>query len=1058
MKNKKLLTLPLIALALIGCNRTSTSSSTTQDISGSQSESTVETSKTTTDAETSIDSTTSITTSTVEDQASADSSTSSREEESEAPITSPWSSDITKLFNQHLGGHILPYINLGSGTFGEWTVGYTDYGVLTIEAGNVEWDNDTTYNMLETTYAASEYTVDTTTNSTKFVATSKDGTVHVTITKKSTTDKTITIKATYDEPYDKTKALSDWDSELKQEIIDTIGESIPYIYLGVQYPAISTDYYGTKFYLVGGKWNTAVVNDAKETLTNANVNAVFSDETEGGFTCKIPMTTSKDTIVLKLCQYGSSYPKIRLELSVVETFDETAADKWESDITDLFTDHLDGHQIPFVYLGSKQPEANFSSYDNMLYIDGNIWDDKILTLAKKAFEEDKSDNTTWDSQIDQSTKTFTATKTIPADECQLSVKIYKYSSYYGNSTYPRMEISFKEGMKIPSDKTDWSESTQKVISAHLPSSFNLPYVYLNLKNGAIEDASWDDNTNTLTILGGNYITAVYDKAKEVFEAEKEDDNTTASWTITTSTSSPYLTMTHKDKTSGDEFTVKVGKEYDSSTGANVAYLSCTYFEKYKVPENATNYSQDTQDKINKYFHGHELPYVYMRTLNDTATFYTSSNELDIIGDKFDVDMLTEAEKNFKAKNWTTSIKDEEFNASITCDDKCVLTAKMYKGNQDKARIEFTLKESYNLETAPDSWNEDTAKKITTNFPGFTLPYLYLGTMNETATYYSYYSYLSIVGSCWNKNIIADAKTTFTSQGFTYEEAKYGTAKAALFVKEDTTNQMFYSIMLMNDGGKPTLKVFKCSTTGTDGASATTQAYGDTITPTIKTNNGGYEIPFIDLGTNTLSATYYSAAKYAQITSDSKVSNYQLYREYKTLKANENYTCQINFYSSEFYFTATTKNADQSKTTIQVKNGSYTAQIDVYYSKPFVKSDDVTGWTSATESEMKQYLDGTVIPYFYMGSDNPTTSYNSYYNELTLQGEIWDDEVYTNCEEALKNDKDEEGNCKWSFIYDYSETKTLVAVTNTEDGYITLKLYKSTSSNAYPVLELYYTQA
>lgn len=1055
MKNKKLLTLPLIALALVGCNRTTTSS-TPASVTPNPS---VEPTTTETNDSTSSTSTTTVvpdsgdelSTSKDDDQASADSSTSSAEEEK---VTSPWAKDITELFVKHLGGHILPYIDLGSGSIGEWIVGYSDYGVLTIEAATAQWDSTTTYNDLSTAFASASYTVDAASTQTKFIATSPDGLVHVTVAKKASTDKTIVVTATYDEPYDTSKALTDWDKEDKELIEDTLGATLPYLYTGVQYPNVDTDYYGESIVITGGKWDASVVTDLKTTLTSQS--ATFTNESSTGFTATFKIANQDDSFKVVLSQYGSTYAKVRLEVSVVETFNPQAADHWESDVTDFFTSYLDGHSVPFVYLGTKSPTPSYSTYYDELEIKGSIWDDQIITLADTAFKADTSDNTTW--TIEKTTTTFTATKTIPSDLCQLTVNIYKYTGYYSSSSsYPIMEITYKEGMVVP-DGSTWEATTQaEIAKANLPSTFTLPYVYLNLKNGASEDATWDEDTNTLLIYGGYYIEAIYDQAKATYEAMKESDGTTPYWTIVSDTYSPYLTMTHID-TTGDKYVVELGRKYDSSSGSDkyIAYLQLTYTAKYVVPEEATNYCQTVQTEITNRFHGHSLPYVYLRTLNESYYWYSNYNELDIRGGTFDAEMLTEANKNFTAAGWTGTINstDETYTASKKFDeDGCTITAKLYNSSSYGATIEFTLVESYNVVNKQTGWQNTTESKLSTNFPGITLPYIYLGTRTETSDYSSYSNCLTITGGGWSNEILTDAKDQLTTLGWTYDEAKYNSSTSALLTKEDTENNMFYSIFLMNYSSKPTLKLFKQSTSGL--ATSSTQAYDSTSASQIKKYNGNYDIPFIDLGCDTYSPYYYSGSKQLELTGTATISNYMMYKAYKMMKEDTAYSVNLVLYSSDFGFTAETKNADDSKTTIKVANSYSKAYIDVIYSAPFKAPEGVDNWSGTIQTLMKQYFDGNVLPYFYMGANEPSTSYYSSYNELDLHGETWDDQVYDNCIEALKKDVDEDGNCNWTWMYQYTSGKKLTASKKIGDYYMSIILYKYTSGNPYPVLEIYY---
>lgn len=1036
MKKSKLFTLPLIALALIGCSKTNTSDSTSSS-SPSNISQTSNTTDSSTKENTSITSNDDVTTNDKGGSTSSDSSTSS------ATDASKWGSDIIELFNKHLGGYVIPYVNLGSGTFGDWEVSSSDYGVLTIESGNKTWDSETTPKAFEDAFTAANCKSIVKAD-TMVTATSQDGLVKITATKKGSIDNTIIITATYEEPYDKSKALDDWDNETKKMFKEALGESIPYLYTGLQYPYVDIAESGETVTIEGGKWNDSILTDLKTTLNDKK--ATFSDETDTGFTALLPMTSGSDSFKIVISKQGNSVAKVHLEVSVIETFNPDAAEKvWDSSVTDLFDDYLDGHQIPFVYLGTKSASGEYDSYTEKIKIKGNIWDNQILTLAEAAFKGDTSDNSTWTTNTIGSE--FTAT-TVKEDECQITVKISKYSDYY--STYPLMEITFKEGMVQPSTVTEWEDATKTLIENNFPADFELPYVYLNLKNSATEKATWDANTSTLKITGGYYISAVAEKALAKYSTIKDTDGETLYWDINTSSYAPYLTMTHTVASTGTQYIVKITKEADSTSGKDLATLTCTLLEKYHQPENATKWNDNVSKAIKENLHGHEIPYVYFRTYDETYTWYGSYNELDIKGGAFDTDMLPVAKANFEAKGWSATIANNEMKA--TYEDKtdgCKLSARIAKSG-DNTILEITITEKYDKNNAQSDWNEKTTQAIKSYYGDETIPYTYLGTKSETIDA-SDSKYLVIKGGSWNNEIIEDAKGALEKNDYTYISTKYGSTKAALFVKEDTENNYFYTIYLYQDGGKPTMKLFKESTLN---CTASKQNYDDQTLKMIKQYNGGYEIPFIDFGYDTLSTSYYSSSKYLEVSSQGSVSNYQMYRSYKKFNDDSNYTVDVTIYTSSFYFTATTKNADGSTTTINMQNGYCNAYFDLVYTPAFVVPDTVS-WGSELENAMKTNFEGNVIPAFYLGSDSPTYYYSSSYNKIEISGGTWNDSIFDLCITALNKDADTDGKSYWTYMYEYSESKKLIATKKIGDKYMTIRLYKYTATNPYPKLEVYY---
>ena len=120
--------------------------------------------------------------------------------------------------------------------------------------------------------------------------------------------------------------------------------------------------------------------------------------------------------------FGGYVPKRSVALG--ENFDPTAASDWTDDIKQYFTAKLDGHTVPYVYLGSKAPTAEWES--GKLTITGKVYDDQVFTLAKTAFGAGSGWTITEDNTSSSYSPSLTATIK-ESDKCRLTVKAVSYT-------------------------------------------------------------------------------------------------------------------------------------------------------------------------------------------------------------------------------------------------------------------------------------------------------------------------------------------------------------------------------------------------------------------------------------------------------------------------------------------------------------------------------------------------------------------------------------------------------------------------------------------------------
>ncbi len=1049
MKKINLLILPLIALSMIGCSRTDTSST-----GNSTSEAPIEeTSSTTTPDVSSSSPLTSSSTpvSSVEDSSLEESSESSS---SFDPYSVGWSKKVTDMMLKYLGNTVLPYISLGKSSLvdADWSVSSSDYGILKIQ-GTAEWDSTSTPATLTTLYTNAGWTIETgTTNS--FKATDATGKVHVDIGPASTSsysaDPTLTIKASYDEEYDKT-AMTAWDSETTQLFQDNFGVVAPFVYLGTAYPSAEFSSYYGQLTITGGAWNAAVLTDAMTTLLAAGYSASITGQVLTA-TGKVS-ATSQDEFKIVIQSSGYSVKKISMVVEMTEYFDPSSQTDWTASVKSEMTTNLDGHEIPYLYLGTKNPTTYFWTSSVELDIRGSskitsAQLDTILANSKTAF-------TDWTLKSDESastgTKKITYQKTF-SDNCTIKCVVTQSSSYG-----VIIECYLTEGLNIPSTSTAWSTATTNLMTTNLDGTV-LPYVYLN---SATESAAWDEPN--LTITGGAWLKSIGDHVNDVYSKVKDDAGANV-WTIELSDYDGSVTMSAKI---GDaRFNITVKKDYSSGN----AVMTIKYTPKYSVPADCTSWTgTDVETAATQYFAGHDLPYVYLRTKTPTVYWSSYSNYLQIKGGEWDEEMITEMKKSYNEGNGWTIITDTPaagtsagvYKVSKDFGDGFIFKVQLtrYSSYTTIAEMTVYVEEYYTDANQPTAWDTTTAGKLSTL--SYTIPYVYLASKNPSASvstgYSSYLNRVDITGGNWSDQILASGKASLEAGGFTcyYSKSSYGSSVAGYKKINNTT--FLAAQIFKNYSGKAEFYVFE--TAMANPTISTTGTWDETVKTGVQTyiSDTTYMLPYLSLGDASTDVTYSTDTDHATLTSTQKLTHERAWVIYEQLKADGWNDLYIRDSASDLKVTANKTIESGAKLSLEIDNWS-TAKCYLYYNPPFKAPEGVTDWSSAVTSLMTTNF-GHTLPYFYIGADSPTATYSSYYNSVTIEGQTWNDAVYDNAIAAFEADKDvTTSKSAWTYMYDYSDDEypILVATRAFSDGkHMTVKVIHYTyNSQEYPKVEVY----
>jgi hypothetical protein len=503
MKPKRIIPIVLGALALVGCNPNISNTSTEKSSSNSVS------------SKLSVTDSTNRTSSKPYRTSSSKSKDSGITSESSSSVSSGWKDEIIEAMRKYLHGNVLPFFDIGvkSKQQYDYTLTDEDYGILTIE-GKETYKSDTS-EKINSLYTSNGFTL--LKGGADFASyKGSDENLKVTFSKQEDTD-LIEIKATYDESYDLQSASSNWDNDILTSMNNTFGEYIPYVYLGSSLPNIKVDKYAKlKMTIHGGKWNDQVLIDAKSTLEAQGYSVTTDSDSLTATTTSSTVSQFSITIkpLTKIETATGPKKKITMTIEMTESFNPNGLTSWTTDVENKMDTYLDGHSIPFIYLGTRVPSAYYYTSKDQLEITGNIYQDSILSTAKSTL-----DNDSWTTTL--SDGTLTAEKTFQ-DTCKLSMTLTKDSS----SSSPVMLISIDRSYVIPDGKNEWSILTQGDMQDNFQEVF--PYVYLNEKD---ETTSFDEESKTLKIYGGFFHKKILDSAMATYSALKNSSGSSL-YTIT----------------------------------------------------------------------------------------------------------------------------------------------------------------------------------------------------------------------------------------------------------------------------------------------------------------------------------------------------------------------------------------------------------------------------------------------------------------------------------------------------------------------------------------------
>ncbi len=730
---------------------------------------------------------------------------------------------------------------------------------------------------------------------------------------------------------------------------------------------------------------------------------------------------------------------------------------WPDIVKDTMKEYLDNRILPYINLGispSKIQAPTWSAETSTLTIMGGYRDTELsqiqLNDAKDTYEK-----ALWEVALD--TTSMTATN----PDKDITVK------YYVNGGIIYLDATYKEKFNptvVSSYPNDLLTDMNNNLGNH---ALDIPFVYLGTKYPVGEAGE-----GFYTITGGEWNDEIITLANTAFiNANKSISNDDNKWSYSSSNDSGKSSFTASVVLSDDtKFKISINEvNYSETSSKKIAKMIITYTPPF-VPTTTGSWSNDITNVFNNNFHGHSIPWFYIGSqayLNysseKVATILSTTgtwNDQIFTLAKDACDKENQTITNVDNK-WTYKSSDTGSNIGLTMwtftrtlEDGCLLkfTVENYSlvesyGNKALIYVYYTSK--YQAPANAD-WSNDTKTKINEHLDNATIPYLYLGTTNETSSWDDSTSTLTITGSDFYETLFTGAKSVFTSAlGWTgsiktvtdtnvfgqeyswtvYEASKVidATIGTKLIVTVDSTYH--YSNM---QAGNCVMKI-KYEKPFTVPNNIT--SWDDNTFSFLKSSLAGHTIPWIYLNSSTVSTSYSKWTKVTSLTGG-------LWDDGILTHANAQLTSDNweNIQVNNSILTSNKTEDDGCQLSLKLcKDNSGKAKIEITFIEAW--SEINTSWSDSLITDMKECLNDNVIPFIQLGSPSLTVSNKNVKNNyITITSNVWSDTATSKAKSVLDN---EEGWETIMNVYDKSYQDQLNAFKFTADGSaIYLSLYKT----------------
>lgn len=969
-----------------------------------------------------------------------------------------WDETTTVLINEHFGRFEVPFVYLG-------TVNYdssiTSEGALLVTGGT--W-NDQVLSQFRNSFGNWIITTDEEELTTLYATHEVDGSaLNATLAK---VNNKAQLTVSLNEAFDATNQTS-WSSEVLAAMDKSLNKNVlPYVYLGTVYPTIDTALTNERnLTLVGKNWNDSILANAKTAFATQEGWKV----TDGESSVTFSKTINFEDYEVVVEKNAEGVPVLRA--SREELYNEDSLTDYTEEIKTAFKDKYGEEitRIPYLYLGTSSPRLNTeipAEHEEDIYklvITGGKYDERILTNFGAKFTKDggwytEIENTASDSGSDYGEYGDAKAVAIKSTgEFTYKVGLFTLGTGEDDTAYLEINRSDNKGTQA----TDWSDETKANLETVL---------------GDVEIPFFDTGRDTLEIIFNEF---------GHLELQFVSDATTFSYrvwcAIDALTKDGWdVTLAHNDTYFSDEVwisSVNASKDFNGKkVKINITINPSSYYrfamfgsvsldETYDPAKEEGSWSEEIKTQIKERYNI-DLPYIYLGTDRPYIFEDPDEGELMIIGNDATTALFDNAKEVLTANKFLID-NGESYGtyvvATKTNDDGNIVTVYV-DSNDDRPFITFKLTEVFNP-GAEKEWSQDIQDTLTAELPaGVTLPYLYLGTVNPTASVETYNNgkKISIIGGNWDDDVITLAE-------------KYATAPEESQFTVGTTSETFYGYVLLEDKTAVRMQISEnyddliqldiyvdekpeAVVDGFATWDSFPESYSGSISEIMKSGLG-FELPeFIPTGiapTKDDSASLYApynvnSNKYMSM--NSYYSTYNAYYLYVAMDKLEELGYEVTFnpFAEDEMAGFVAKKTDQNGTTMitlspssgdfdEDENGLTMSAIYLPDMKNFA---DVKDFAESDKINISGALDGLSLPYANLGCEAPNISTSN--GQVSITG-------YNYSEAIIAGIKDAYTKANWT-VYDTYVVKNGIAYktvggTLVENGHTYILIVTPTISDA-----------
>ncbi len=1085
----------LMSLTMFSCSKGNTSSFSSSSEAGISNQAS---STSSSSAKTSSTVSTSKVTSSDKESSSSSSSSASQDE-------TLWGTSISSQMKEYLGGVVLPYVNLGKtkNLICEYK-NSLQFSTSYLRIDGEDYDANT-FQSFVSIFQNAGYIASIDSENDVLTATNEALNLKVEISHTAATaDEVATyiLKAYYDEPFDLSKGASSYSSDEIVTIHSYLdNHDIPYINFGSSHLYLYISSTGS-LRVIGWKWDDSLLTSFKTAYQQAGYEV---KENEGVLTATLE--EEDKCILTATISKPSNTARAYMEITLSEGYNPSAITAYSADDLQTMHDEMDNHELPFIYLGTKNPTISFKSDTGVLTYKGGLYHDGMFDLAKASLE---SAGWTTENYIASYGAGLRAYRLFD-DGCYITLSVEQ--PYRETSNVVLYATYCKKTFDVPSeDEQEWDSTTKQTMMDSM-NGHVLPYFFLGDKK---TNCSFSTSSSTLSIspkTSNTYSPRIMSDARKALED--------AGYTVTVKNKSNGLydlEAEYTDTADHSYFFITIyGGSHINGNLYGTASCSVTYLEGYNK-ENATSWEQGTslvkgetttKVSMDDHLEGHSVPFVYLGLKKFTSSWDSTARTMTVYGGNWNESMIEDTKASIQGDSDTTGTWSE---IQVTSDATNLKTLTSTKTFTDGSSITLTLKQPskgtgtlFSATTltllyrdtygaTESEWPETVSKNFATQLGGNTFPYIYLHSVNSSLNVKASYNesssststigsgkqfgkYITIKGGIWDSRLIDDAKQTLLDDGYTLSNRTRYNQDSLEGVKQNSDGSTMRFVLMPNGTSKTDvakLMIFYDEPETFQAGGAYTDEEKTKINSVL-----GYELPFLyvsDINRYTVNVNNASSSSLKNVTlTTNKTKNdagkytycyyhHNYFDKNKEILENDGWTCSINEFGNtglvesaarDTILTASKMKDDGSimKMTMKYSSNAYTMTFSLY---PKYELPSSGSYSENTLSKMHENFDGNEIPYIYLGTDEDYISSSlTSSKSITLRGKTWDDKIFTDVENTLK--ADEEKTWTTMFYYDKSYGKVLLASGEfTKDGEIhhfTLKLYKN--SYDFPILEIYY---